>query len=63
MTLEMAKTAKTHDGILYVDLPKEELIQHFNGLSKKKKDKPGEWSETDQFKMDAAKVLISNIGK
>ena len=62
MTHELAKSAKTSDGIPYTDLPKEELIQHFNGLSQKRK-KPEEWTEEYQFKFDAAKFLINNWGK
>jgi len=63
MTIEMAKTAKSSTtGKTYGELSKEELIQHFNGLSQKKK-KLDEWNEEDQFKFDAAKTLIQNFGK
>jgi len=63
MTIEMAKSAKSSTtGKTYGELSKEELIQHFNGLSQKKK-KLDEWNEEDQFKFDAAKTLIQNFGK
>ena len=62
MTIEMAKTAKSSTtGKTYGDLSKEELIQRFNELAKKKKT--DEWNEDDQFKFDAAKTLIQNFGK
>jgi len=63
MTVEMAKTAISSEGVPYGELTREELVRRFNSKVDKRKKKPDEFSEIDKFKMDAAKVLIANWGK
>jgi len=58
MSLEMAKTAVSHDGKKYCEMEKKELVNHLNGLLDKKAKKPGEFTEDDLFKLDAALVLM-----